>query len=314
MKYTKSVLLALCATFLLAGCTIQTVQQFENEKKEQQGKVIAVDEPKSVENQQKEKSTNEEKPKVSDATISAKNPALDDAQKKSNQSVATIPALITVDEPTTVKQKPIQSKPESEKKNTTQPKEKVEKKQVTSPTKSPTSQTKPLEKPAIKPQKPTGNTTVPKPPLEKPSKPSEPPVEKPQKKMYATIAIGMKVLLEKDNYALLPPALQNEKYVPSNGLVIPNSRVEFEKGDSVFDVILQATQQNTIHIDYRQTSFGMYISGINHVYEKDAGGMSGWMYAVNGVKAPVGVAAYKLKDGDSISLQYSINAGSDLGW
>lgn len=56
-----------------------------------------------------------------------------------------------------------------------------------------------------------------------------------------------------------------------------------------------------------------YIEGINNIYELDCGSMSGWMYCVNGVYPNCSLGDYKLKNGDSIAINYTCDMGEDLG-
>lgn len=302
----KAIIASLLLSTFLTACNIQTVQQYEDERAEKSEKVVEA-EPQSKENEpEKAKASKEES---DDKKSVASN------EKKENtateQPIETKPESSSVDMVTEKEEQPLQEAKTSEnvppKPNTTQKPIKTEK-----PAEKPVKPDKPVQsKPNKEPSKP--NNT--KPPVSKP-KPTPPkPVEKPAKKEYAMISIGMKVLLQPENYEKLPKALQNPKYVPENGVIVSGAKIEIEKGDTAWDAISQLRAKYGIPIDYvNNPLYGVYIKGINHVYEFDAGEMSGWMYTVNGVKAPVGVGTYKLKDGDSISLQYTTNGGTDLGW
>lgn len=304
----KAILTTLLLSTLLTACNIQTVQQYEDERDEKSAKVVEA-EPKQ------------------------KEPAKETTSKvEKDEKKPTVKNEISE---TTTNEKPVATQPESVEKEKEPYKEPVKN---TIPsinatpkpdnTQKPIKQEKPTEKP-VKPEKPSkpvqtkpnkeptkpNHSNNSKPPVSKP-KPTPPkPVEKPAKKEYAVVSIGMKVLLKPENYEKLPKALQNPKYVPENGIIVSGAKVEIEKGDTAWDAISQLRAKYGIHMDYvNNPLYGIYIKGINHVYEFDAGEMSGWMYTVNGVKAPVGVGTYKLKDGDSISLQYTTNGGTDLGW
>ena len=107
-----------------------------------------------------------------------------------------------------------------------------------------------------------------------------------------------------------------DKYVPSNGIILATSTVEFAEGDTVFDVLQRACSYAGIHLEYSWTPMydSYYIEGINHLYEFDCGPESGWMYKVNGWFPNYGCSSYTVKDGDSIVWDYTCNGlGADVG-
>ena len=53
------------------------------------------------------------------------------------------------------------------------------------------------------------------------------------------------------------------------------------------------------------TGYGMYVSSIGGLAEKDHGGMSGWMYSVDGVTPNVACSSYTLSGGESIYWWYA---------
>ena len=77
--------------------------------------------------------------------------------------------------------------------------------------------------------------------------------------------------------------------------------------DKITSISINYLNKNNIHYDIQDHQFGAYIAGINNIYEFDAGKNSGWMYKVNGVLPNYGVGSYKLKDGDSILLFYTVD-------
>ena len=102
----------------------------------------------------------------------------------------------------------------------------------------------------------------------------------------------------------------------ANGVILAVSRVEFEEGESVFDVLKRACTYADIPIDYSYTvAFGgYYIEGINNICEFDCGPQSGWMYKVNGWFPNYGSSNYILKDGDIIVWEYTCKGlGEDIG-
>ncbi|NIK77194.1 hypothetical protein FHS15_002319 [Paenibacillus castaneae] len=168
-------------------------------------------------------------------------------------------------------------------------------------------QVKPTSKPGVKPStKPSPKPT---------SKPAEQePIKK--EKRYVTIAIHAETLLK--NWDLLDSELQDEKYVPKDGVILKATKYELLTDDeSVWDVLLRATKEHKIQLEYQGASKNIYksvyVEGINHLYEFSAGELSGWMYQVNGTYPNYGCGQYVLKDGDVIKWHYTVDLGRDLG-
>ncbi len=103
-------------------------------------------------------------------------------------------------------------------------------------------------------------------------------------------------------------------YVPANGTVLATTTVQFQDGDTVFDVLKRVTDYAGIQMEYSYFPVyeSHYIEGINHLYEFDCGQGSGWTYKVNGWKPNYGVTKYVLQDGDSIEFAYTCDYGNDL--
>ena len=103
--------------------------------------------------------------------------------------------------------------------------------------------------------------------------------------------------------------------VPEDGILLPVTEVEFNGGDSVFDVFRQTLKEKKIHFEYVDASAynSIYIEGIGNLYEFDCGPQSGWMYCVNGTYPGLGCSGYTLADGDVIVFSYTLDLGADLG-
>ena len=97
------------------------------------------------------------------------------------------------------------------------------------------------------------------------------------------------------------------RYVPSNGIILATSSVEFRKGETAYDVTKRACAATGIQIEaaYTPVYGSYYVEGINHLYEFDCGQMSGWLYKVNGWAPNYGCSEYTLKNGDSIVWDYT---------
>lgn len=296
---SKIILFALSATLLLTGCKVQTAQQYENEQEEEAKKVVVLNDEEQKKAKEKEKEETKETAQDDKGSVTKEVAATseNDTTTSTNSSVSTVEKSTSTPSQT--------QKPEAKKETTTSNNTSKE---------QPTKTEKPVKKETTVTKKPETTTSTPKPSTPKPSTP-EKPVEKPAKKEYATITIGMRTLLNPDHYELLPKNLQSEKYVPASGVLLNNAKIEIKEGDTAWDAISKLRSKYGIYINYEKNPmYGIYIIGINHINEKQAGSLSGWMYTVNGVKAPVGVGNYELEDGDRIELQYTTNGGTDLGW
>lgn len=133
-----------------------------------------------------------------------------------------------------------------------------------------------------------------------------------QKPMTCTIQIRCDTIL--NNMGDLKPG--KDKYVPSNGVILATTTVEFSEGETVFDVLKRTCEYKKIQLEYSWTPGynSHYIEGINNLYQFDCGSQSGWMYKVNGWFPNYGVSGYTLKDGDNIVFAYTCKGlGADVG-
>ena len=103
--------------------------------------------------------------------------------------------------------------------------------------------------------------------------------------------------------------------VPENGILLETVELEFDGGESVFDVFRKVLREKKIHFEYVDASAydSVYIEGIGNIYEFDCGPQSGWMFSVNGIYPGLGCSAYTLADGDVIVFNYTCDLGADLG-
>lgn len=103
--------------------------------------------------------------------------------------------------------------------------------------------------------------------------------------------------------------------VPEDGIMLAVTEVEFNGGESVFDVFRKVLREEKIHFEYVDASAydSVYIEGIGNIYEFDCGPQSGWMFSVNGVYPGLGCSSYTLADGDVIVFSYTCDLGADLG-
>ena len=102
--------------------------------------------------------------------------------------------------------------------------------------------------------------------------------------------------------------------VPEDGVLLARTTVEFEAGETVFDVFRRCLRDQNIHFEYvdARAYDSVYIEGIGNLYEFDCGERSGWMFSVNGVFPSLGCSAYPLSNGDAIVFHYTCDLGADL--
>lgn len=119
-----------------------------------------------------------------------------------------------------------------------------------------------------------------------------------------------------ENILLHMNKLKKEKqaYVPENGIIFAEKAVEFNPGETVFDVLLREMKNNKIHMDFTESPMykSVYIKGISNLYEFDCGELSGWTYRVNGEQKSVGCSQCILNSGDKVEWIYTCDLGRDL--
>lgn len=84
-------------------------------------------------------------------------------------------------------------------------------------------------------------------------------------------------------------------------------------GETAFDVLQRAAEENGVALSYRQTEYGIYVDGIAGLYEFDRGPLSGWMYRVNGKYPSYSAANYTLSPNDAVEWLYTTDLGKDIG-
>ncbi len=105
------------------------------------------------------------------------------------------------------------------------------------------------------------------------------------------------------------------EYVPEDGCILPETKVQAAEGETVFDVLDRVCREHDIQIEYSYTPGydSYYVEGIHYLYEFDAGKTSGWSYTVNGESPQVGCSQYELKGNDKILWEYVCSFRSDMG-
>lgn len=100
-----------------------------------------------------------------------------------------------------------------------------------------------------------------------------------------------------NNYDLLDENIRDEKYVPVSGYILELTDVKANVGDGAMEVLKKVAMDNNIPVDSTDT----YVKGINSIYEKSCGELSGWVYMVNGESI---MEEYTVSEGDIITWKY----------
>lgn len=74
----------------------------------------------------------------------------------------------------------------------------------------------------------------------------------------------------------------------------------FNQGATVYDALCACG----LSMNASNTGYGIYVSAIGGLAEKEHGGHSGWMYSVNGAVPMTACSNYALSNGDSVSWYY----------
>lgn len=109
--------------------------------------------------------------------------------------------------------------------------------------------------------------------------------------------------------------IRNTTYGGHRSVILSETSYRTDAGKSVYDVLYNTCRNKGIHLDagYESTYATTYVKGIDHLYEYDAGSLSGWMYKVNGSFVNYGSSSYKVKNKDRIVWLYTTDGGEDLG-
>lgn len=88
----------------------------------------------------------------------------------------------------------------------------------------------------------------------------------------------------------------------ADGRVSGGAHPTFSQGATAYDALCATG----LSVSASQTTYGIYVSAIGGLAEKEFGGSSGWMYSVNGSVPQTACSNYILKDGDVVSWYYVV--------
>lgn len=102
-----------------------------------------------------------------------------------------------------------------------------------------------------------------------------------------------------------------DKKVIGEGYIVHPKEITLREGDTAFTVMERAVGSNSVR--YTGSGSSLYVQSIDGLGEFDKGPKSGWMYGVNGTFPEYSAGAYKVKDGDEVHWQYTVDLGEDIG-
>ncbi len=107
-------------------------------------------------------------------------------------------------------------------------------------------------------------------------------------------------------------AEEKKEYVPEDGMILAETEVYFDEGDTAYDLLSKVCEQQKIHMDAENSAYGKYVKGIAQIYSGDCGELSGWMFQVNGTYADVGCDVYELQEDDVITWIFICDYEADM--
>ncbi|MBQ6380671.1 MAG: DUF4430 domain-containing protein [Clostridia bacterium] len=99
-------------------------------------------------------------------------------------------------------------------------------------------------------------------------------------------------------------ALGEVEGLPSSGYYFKSVQVSVKKGASVYDALCKCCESRDVSVVASNTMYGMYVSAIGGLAEKQVGKTSGWTYTVNGKYPPKSCDKYTMEDGDKVEFIY----------
>ena len=82
-----------------------------------------------------------------------------------------------------------------------------------------------------------------------------------------TVKISIRCDTILENYENLDSSLQSDEYVPTDGVILPETEYVLRPGDTVFDILSRAVRYNKIQMEYQgadENSFGSVYVKVIH--------------------------------------------------
>lgn len=86
------------------------------------------------------------------------------------------------------------------------------------------------------------------------------------------------------------------------GSVSGGARPTFAQGATAYDALCAVG----LSVNAERTSYGIYVTSVGGLAQKEHGGKSGWMYSVNGMVPMTSCGNYVLRDGDDVQWYYVV--------
>lgn len=88
--------------------------------------------------------------------------------------------------------------------------------------------------------------------------------------------------------------------------IVKSYRDEIEEGDTVFDSLVDVTEENNIEFSYKDYGgkMGVFITSIDNLGENQSRS-NWWQYWVNEEYSKVGVSSYVLESGDEVLFKFT---------
>lgn len=130
-------------------------------------------------------------------------------------------------------------------------------------------------------------------------------------KLTAIITLCLLILTScnKTNVAVSPeqnPQVQTVSVIVYGlgGEVTFSFETEWHDGITAFDILLECAKEKNIPVAYSGSKSSAYITSIGGLAEKQHGGMSGWIYTLNGESIMTPCGKCVLSPGDSVEFKY----------
>lgn len=101
--------------------------------------------------------------------------------------------------------------------------------------------------------------------------------------------------------------------VSQKGTILPPLTAAAAQGSTALEVLREACDAQKLPLVVEGSGSMAYVGGINALVSGDCGGMSGWMFSVNGEFPTVSCGDYAVQEGDVIAFLYTVDGGPDVG-
>ncbi len=97
--------------------------------------------------------------------------------------------------------------------------------------------------------------------------------------------------------------------IPEDGVILDETVVAIEEGDTVYDILSRVTAEAGIIVSTQSYGDFLYVDGIGGLFAAYCGDYSGWMFSVNDEYPDYSCEAIEVADGDVIVFAYTCDWG-----